>query len=745
MSEQNKKQIGIKFDNVLKTISQQIYDTPDAYIRENVQNCVDAVRIQALREGLKPDDKKYRIIIKAEDKTLTVSDNGIGMSESELEQYYWTIGSSGKTTSEALEAGCVGMFGIGGFANFGVCKKLEVISQVESNQIGTRTVLTTSEIENSGTELPSLVYEPDDLAGPRGTVVIGHLNESPDINSLQNYVTEIVQFVPIEITFNGNLISQQTFWDAEIKDNFTPLDESFQEWTDGTIKIFGKLYIDNNRSALVAQIDGLIENEREIQLKGQVRFDGNSIYILKRGFMLCATSVNTKIGMTGHIDCDQFIPTAGRASLDSNSKNFLNRIVFIMERVAIERVLELKDLIGQHTRIFSYILSHNMIDKLDNVTVSRADAEPISLGEIKSQVSEKNTNVFFGSIQKASLNQIMLRRGHLVVLLPNDSYKRKAIQTYLERHCNAKLFDGIIECAEHYKNLNLFEKTILSKIEHAISSAYEIDNFQLVPGKLTEDIPVYVPSQKNGNILEIIVDVRHSIVNQFEQVGLNPILNTIVARFCSDYIEPLLKNWSPRSLIGGFNFEDLARLSEIWRLLKGDIGTFHKGGNKQVLQSSDVQVVNVNQKGSINANIDENQRPRILHLIDDTDNFNETGFYIRLPDSAFKAYGELLIDLQNRGITWAGNKIIYTVSDGIKVSFQYEITLDKLIIPNNKENKVFGAQKLDRPLQLLFGGVYFPILISLESYLVPTDTNEIRLFINYDWIDINSYKMWTDV
>ena len=110
---------------MLRIISKQIYETPLAFIRENVQNAVDAIRIQAVREGVSPDDERYAIKVLARSHDISVLDNGIGMSASDLENYFWTIGASGKRTDEALAAGCVGTFGIGGFANFGVCDELE--------------------------------------------------------------------------------------------------------------------------------------------------------------------------------------------------------------------------------------------------------------------------------------------------------------------------------------------------------------------------------------------------------------------------------------------------------------------------------------------------------------------------------------------------------------------------------------------------------------------------------------------
>src|SRR3990170_609523 len=133
--------VGIDFESILGAISKQIYETPLAFIRENVQNAVDAIRIQALRENTDPGEDRYRIDITIEDKKIVVRDNGTGMSAGDLQNFFWTIGASGKRTPEALAAGCVGMFGIGGFANFGVCESLEVISQTKDAAHGTLTRL----------------------------------------------------------------------------------------------------------------------------------------------------------------------------------------------------------------------------------------------------------------------------------------------------------------------------------------------------------------------------------------------------------------------------------------------------------------------------------------------------------------------------------------------------------------------------------------------------------------------------
>ena len=60
--------VGIDFESVLRAISKQIYETPHVFIRENAQNAVDAVRIQAHRDGVDTGDVRYSIEITVDGK-----------------------------------------------------------------------------------------------------------------------------------------------------------------------------------------------------------------------------------------------------------------------------------------------------------------------------------------------------------------------------------------------------------------------------------------------------------------------------------------------------------------------------------------------------------------------------------------------------------------------------------------------------------------------------------------------------
>jgi hypothetical protein len=716
-----------------------------AFIRENVQNAVDAIRIQAHREGVNAADAQFRIDVTIADNTVLVRDNGTGMSAFELQKYFWTIGASGKRTPEALAAGCVGMFGIGGFANFGVCDSLEVVSQDEGSEHGTLTRLSESDIQGSGAAIPQVSFERSDEVSPRGTIVKGTLREPANVADMRAYLLDFVRFVPTAVYLNEEKLSQASFSDIDDRPNLTEIRDGTQNWGEGDLLISGRLFEDRGRT-LVASIDALTLAGERINLVGQVRFENGPIDAFKRGFKLCATQIGTTIGVSGRLDCDLFVPTAGRDSLDAPTTALLGRIVLALERIAIDAVLETSERIAQNARVFRYVLGRGLIAEVGQSRISLADGSETTLADIRRRADGGGVFVFYGTAQKQALNQVMHARGHIVVLLAADAHRREVERRYLEQYCGARAFDGIIECTERYVDLSRFEKIFLGEVELNVSKSYEVKDFQLIPGKLTEDIPVFV--KENGNQPpEIFIDVRHPEVAKLESVGFGQLLYSLVSTFCREYLGVSLKKWSPRFFgDGALNLALLAkRRSELWVLLKDDIGVVRKGGQRQVINRSDVRVVTVgtSEDDQKSTATEKPQRPRILQIVDEHTSTGIEGYYIRLPDTAFAAYGDLLPECDSRGVVWAGNRILYVASDTVSAAFQYEIRVDEVVSANvSGSMRAEGALELDRPLQQLFEGLYFPIPASLEGFLVPTGEKEIRLELHCDWVDMRTSNHW---
>ena len=377
--------------------------------------------------------------------------------------------------------------------------------------------------------------------------------------------------------------------------------------------------------------------------------------------------------------------------------------------------------------------------------VRLADGSETTLGEIRTKANQGKVGVFFGITQKQALNQIMQAGGHLVVLLSSDRHRRAAERQYLEKYCSAKPFDGIIDCAEYYQDLTRFELVFLSELESTISRSYEVSEFRLVAGKLTEDIPVFLREVRRGQPLEIFVDVRHTEITKLEVLGYTSILYSLISAFCHEYLGPSLKKWSPRFFgDGALNLELLSkRRSELWVLVKDDIGEVRKGALRQVVTRSDIQMVNISGGHGESTPQPQKRKPRILRIVDETGGTGLAGYYIRVPDTAFAAYGDLLQSCESRGLVWAGNKITFVASDTISSAFQYEIRLDELVAPvSNGDRRAEGAVELLQPLQEIFEGVYFPIPGLMEPFLIPVGDLEIRLELRCDWIDMRTARHW---
>ena len=77
----------------------------------------------------------------------------------------------------------------------------------------------------------------------------------------------------------------------------------------------------------------------------------------------------------------------------------------------------------------------------------------------------------------------------------------------------------MIHGTEHDLNLSRFERVFLSELEMTISKSYEVQNFRLLPGKLTEDIPVFVKEYGGSQPVDIFVDVRHQEIAKLEPLG----------------------------------------------------------------------------------------------------------------------------------------------------------------------------------------------------------------------------------
>lgn len=202
-----KGSLSINSENIFPIIKKWLYSDHDIFIRELVSNACDAVtklkKLSLIGEFESKDDKyKVEVLVSAKNKTITFIDNGIGMTEEEIEEYINQIAFSGaadfleKYKDKANDDQIIGHFGLGFYSAFMVADKVSI--ETLSYKDGSKAVYWES---NGGTEFEMKDSDKDF----RGTKISLYLNEDSYEFANEYRVKEILDkycsFMPVEIYF----------------------------------------------------------------------------------------------------------------------------------------------------------------------------------------------------------------------------------------------------------------------------------------------------------------------------------------------------------------------------------------------------------------------------------------------------------------------------------------------------------------------------------------------------------------
>jgi molecular chaperone HtpG len=129
--------LSVHSENILPIIKRWLYSEKEIFLRELVSNATDALQKLQIIQNRKVLEKeieelKIEIFINKEKKTLTISDNGIGMTKEEVEKYIAQIAFSGaeeflkKYESSEEKDHIIGHFGLGFYSSYMVAKKVDI-------------------------------------------------------------------------------------------------------------------------------------------------------------------------------------------------------------------------------------------------------------------------------------------------------------------------------------------------------------------------------------------------------------------------------------------------------------------------------------------------------------------------------------------------------------------------------------------------------------------------------------------
>ena len=766
MSNANNFEVRVDFDRILQTISASIYDNQYAFLRENVQNAIDAVRIQAGRDRVSPGDPRYRIDVTFQENVCSISDNGIGMNRDELRNNFWTMGASGKTTSEAAAAGCIGIFGIGGFANFGVCEKLEVISRTQDCTSAHHTSLSRAAFGVERFALPIVTYKASDELDHRGTIVRGTAPSPFAANELIGYLLQFVRFVREPIYAEGRLISQEepdspsgTY--RTLADSLTVGDSEFE--------VDFQLLADAGHN-LSLRIVALRIGSNPVAAKGYVRLVHGQLDVYKRGFRICAVSISSRIGVSGFFDADILRPTAGRDTLEAKSITFLTQVFKRIESATWSYILDDGNLLANHTRLLPDFVNHGHLERLGNLNVTAQDKRQYTLAELR-ELSDQGRRIFFTQSHHASsAAEVLQARGHIIVVSSADHQRKSVEIQFLRKYCKAEEFDNLIEFLEPYTDLDSFERSVLAELEFAIRRMFSPPPFRLSPGKLTLDAPIFWTNKKEGGDTLVLVDTRHGEFKKLRPLGFTPLFWSMIEAFCREYLGDTLKRQSPKFFgTGAIDLDAYSKShAELWELLSTDIEVSRiqridtqsstpkvRAARIEIVRTADVQRITISSGVGVTSTPEQQSQsggpepepkrlPKILNIVDETGATGLQGYYLRIPESATAAFGELIRTFPTFAVIWFANRITWQTADLESTAFLFGILLDRLIRTGG--TKEIGHSSIELPtnkIQSYNDQIYFYIPPEIQGFLVPTPDDAKKIEITHELVDLGKPRAWT--
>jgi molecular chaperone HtpG len=203
----------VDLSGILKVLSDNLYSSREIFLRELLQNAVDAINARKHLEKFKPL-VRVEYFSEGSNSGIIFTDNGIGLTASEMEEFLSKIGASSKSMEEISERrnDYIGQFGIGMLSCFMVSDEITVISKSVKSE---KTVRWVGNINGSYTTSDTN-HEME-----RGTRVILKLRDNSiiDRDNLTTYTTRYGEYlkIPIELDINGEtcMIGKSFPWEGK--------------------------------------------------------------------------------------------------------------------------------------------------------------------------------------------------------------------------------------------------------------------------------------------------------------------------------------------------------------------------------------------------------------------------------------------------------------------------------------------------------------------------------------------------
>lgn len=499
---------------LLNLMIHSIYTNKEIFLRElisNANDAIDKIKFKSLTEtNVLGEDTKFRIDISVdkENKTITISDNGIGMSFDEVDENIGTIAKSGsKLFKEQLEEAkknevdIIGQFGVGFYSGFIVADKIVLETKSPYSEKGVKWT-------SDGTG----EYEIEEIEREkRGTAITLYIKDGDDYSEfleewkIKDLVKKYSNYIRYEIYFKDEVInSTKPIWK---KDKSELKDEDYNEFYKATFHDWNEPLLHIN-----LKVQGNIEYNSLLFIPKKLPFDFYT-KSFKRGLQLytknvfimekCEELIPEYFSfISGLVDCDGLSLNISREILQQNSelqaisKNLEKKIISELEKLLKndrEKYIEFWKEFGRNIKAGVQDMFGMNKDKLQNLLIFTSSYEDkyITLKEYVERMGE-NKEILFVSGENIDMVKALPKmeklkeQGREVLVLTDkiDEFTLTAMMNYEGKEFKSinssdfKLEENK-EKEEEIKKITEESKSLLEKIKDSLKdkiSEVELNN-----------------------------------------------------------------------------------------------------------------------------------------------------------------------------------------------------------------------------------------------------------------------------
>lgn len=759
------KYLGLKFDAdaMVHLLGVQLYDTPLAMLRENVQNAYDAILERMDKEAAFKDG-----IVKIEvvGDHITIIDNGIGMDEQGLQENYWTAGHSGKNNPESRKAGVVGHFGIGALANFGVCSRLEV----NTMRIGTNTrYLCVAERDKmSGTQFPLTIQE--DNTGSYGTKISAILMPGITITEeqVEAYITKYVQFIPIPVTINGRTIKQKQLFVNRARPNSESLEGDVK---DGVVRFHYDIsFLKYQPLKPEILVTNIVYNYESVRGRLFLNKDENEIFGLNNGFGISRVGLASEFYFGGVADFSFLEPTAGRETVSRQSNQYLQQILFAVE-TEWAKVVSRYEIADTYRDFLVYLNNHFSLELAQKITIGFGESD-ILLSTVNSQ----DYAFYPGSNQ--STRRSLVSSG-VKILFPSQEQPRRSIQLkYLRAKGLEEKKDEIRVTPIDDNVLSSAEFLLVDDIKRVIEDDYIIQDVKVVLAEITMEVNVNVePNDKGSFTINIAREYEEikNLLNNRENYSLYKSLIKDFVRVVlyNQFMEYIPKDQKERAAYINealerrreelsYEYSDVSELREALRKLDngeitgdefiirarkarqenheevvrdnqiGDVGSIVKSAADNVEQPAKTTIIQEEQFLYVPQppilELDEHTSKKILIAKEELATLHGHKLFLAVSPNYNREHRSFMSLAHSTKVIWSTHRIIYIFTDqNNKTSIYYEMALTDQLGERNT-----GGETLVSTTIITKNSMFVPVPRALYEYFTIEKGKTLKFYVHFE-------------